>query len=57
MILNLANTTIGVTFANASPLSNFKELVDGAYNCKCFLTKDNKPPMPLFDAHLGGLFI
>ena len=22
----------------------------------CFLTKDNTPPMPLSDAHLGGLF-
>ena len=45
------------TFAATVPELHTIRTALGSLLTESFLTKDNTPPMPLFEAHLGGLFI
>lgn len=46
-----------ITFASTVFVLLLIRSVCGSFSSKVIETKDNTPPMPLFDAHLGGLFL
>ncbi len=54
MIKSFENSDNGVKFA--SLLMQFCSDVNRSFFKIVLETNDNKPPMPLYDAHLGGLF-
>ncbi len=45
------------TFAATVPELHIIRTAFWSLLTESFSTKDNTPPMPLFDAHLGGLFV
>ena len=46
-----------ITFAPTVPVLHTIRTACGSFSQVVHITKDNTPPMPLFDAHLGGFFI
>lgn len=52
MLKTYLDTKIYVNFVLLKGIAN----ASSSYRLDCFLTQDNTPPMPLIDAHLGGLF-
>lgn len=56
-VKNVANDTFSITFVPISPILHNDIIASGSFSQTVHTTKDNTPPMPLFDAHLGGFFI
>lgn len=44
------------TFVHRPDPGASKNIITGLFSAEQYLTKDNTPPMPLSDAHLGGFF-
>jgi hypothetical protein len=44
------------TFVHRPDPGASKNTITGSLSTERFLTKNNTPSMPLFDAHLGGFF-
>ena len=53
---DVANDTFCITFVPTVPVLLPVRSAYGSFSQTVHITKDNTPPMPLFDAHLGGLF-
>ncbi len=45
------------TFATTVPVLLPVRLAHGSFSKDSLITQDNTPPMPLYDAHLGGFLI
>ncbi len=45
-----------IIFASTVPVLHTIRTACGSFSSKVLETKNNTPPMPLNDAHLGGLF-
>jgi len=45
-----------IIFASIVPVLLPACSVNGSFSSKVIVTNNNTPPMPLLDAHLGGLF-
>jgi len=54
---NVENGNSCITFAPTSPILHNDINAFGLFSTTVLITKDNTPPMPLADAHLGGFFI